>query len=82
MDRLCVFNSDTMTHTVKIYRVPVGGSAASSTLIDMTSVPTLSNYYVEGPFFASSGDLYSFNLLEAASSSGGVYVQAYYHEMA
>jgi hypothetical protein len=85
LDRLLVYNSDDKAHIVKLYRVPAGGSAGSSTLIDYMTLPSLASYVFEGPLYGASGDLYSF-LSDAASSSGTgavmVAVQAYYHEMA
>lgn len=81
LDRLVVYNSDTIQHTVQLYRVPIGSSAGSTNLIESMLLPTLTPYIYEGPLYSGSGDFYAFRLSEPASSSYGVVVQAHYHEM-
>lgn len=82
LDRLYVYNSDSIQHDVSLFKVPSGGSVGSSALIDRITLPSKQPYIFDGPAYGSSGYFYALQLAEAASSSGGVYVTADYHEMA
>ncbi len=82
LDRAVIYNSDTQLHVVDIFRVAVGKSAASSNLIESISMASRSVPYIyQGPLYAACGEFYAVRVQEAASSCGGVYVTAHYHEM-
>lgn len=81
LDRLYVYNSDTISHDISLFKVPSGGSVGSSALIDRLTLPTKTPFTFEGPAYGASGYFYAMQMAEAASSSGGVYVTADYHEM-
>ena len=82
LDRMVLFNSDTQLHVVDIFKVAVGQTAASSNLIESMSMASRSAPYVyAGPLYGSCGEFYAIRVQEAASSCGGVYVTAHYHEM-
>mgnify|MGYP001565958075 CR=1 FL=1 len=82
LDRLIVYNSDTQLHVVDIFKVGATLSVGSSNLIESVSIGSRQQPYIfEGPIYGACGDFYAFRLQEAASSCGGVYMTAHYHEM-
>jgi hypothetical protein len=82
LDRMSIYNADTITHTILVYRVPSSSSAADAFLVERVPLGTVSTYILEGPFYSTDTDTYQAKLLEAASSSTTlVNYQAWYHEM-
>ena len=81
LDRIVIYNPDTIAHTITLFRVGTGLSAASSNVIESLTLPSLAPPYIfEGPMYSGSGDFYQARLGETASSQG-VYYQSHYHEM-
>jgi hypothetical protein len=82
LNRAFFYNADSTGHDISFFKVPAGGSVASSALIDRITIPPRGTYMYPGPKYGSSGDFYAILVQEPATSSGGVWVTIDYNEMA
>lgn len=82
LDRLVIYNGDTIAHIISIYRVPSSNAASDANLIERQTLQSKAPLILEGPYYSTDSDFYQGGMAEAASSSNSlVRYQAYYHEM-
>jgi hypothetical protein len=80
LNRLVIYNADTVAHDIQIYRIPSGGSAGATNLIERITLPALGIYALEGPFYSLDSGFYQVKLGEAHTTTA-VSCQAYYNEL-
>lgn len=80
LDRMSIFNGDTVQHVVRIYRVPSAGAAGAANLIEKITLPADTPYLIEGPYWSTDSAFYQVKLDEAHTTAP-VSCQAWYHEM-